>query len=683
MLRARMLSGLAVLAVSLGSLVASPAATQAGALPASGPMKVIGSAAVIDLSAFTPNGDTAFNDIACSSPGNCTAVGVGFVGSTRHVLVVREVDHAWGQPVVVGSSIAVPNLYGETDPQVECPVDQDTCSIAANAINYAQGGQVWPVSAQETSGSWDNFVPVPVDALTGTSTTFTSYTCVSVGNCAMAGWGYEGAWDTGWSDGWLAAEIDGTWSANRTYSHDFQAIGLDCSAAGRCVAVMNSFCPFVGGVGCNSAAWNDVVELQNGSWGDPAKLSFPSDGWPSFMRALDCSSPGNCTMVGQVVSQTTYEFTPAVAEQVNGTWGEVQILGDATSSASGFLDHVSCTSAGHCRALGRAYSYDAGASVALTTDSHGGSGFATPTLLPFAGLENNGWFEVNAFSCVGASDCMASGHFVDSSTQEGYTFTQAFHAGTWGNPAVQPHPGGADYSVAQYSPKALVSCTTVASCDMVVSVRSNSWQGYLYGFIPDPPIKVTTSNAWPTYNDPVTFTANLASPATGGLVNFRRAADGKVLAHCMAATDGSCSATVPHIMAGNFLVTAAIKRPGGGEYTASVEEAVSRAEVSVNTSASDTTREHWPTTNVRKARVVLQLSSAAKACLAGIPVTIKVWTADWSKVQEFTVKANAVGKLNVKTQHPLAIGDYFVTVSTPIWKTFCDSSWSRYDLSIT
>ena len=125
-----------------------------------------------------------------------------------------------------------------------------------------------------------------------------------------------------------------------------------------------------------------IVEMNNGSWGAPISINFPSSAGEreSLISYLQCPSTGNCSAAGIYYAPNCPSWNgglphcPFVVNEVAGTWGTAIPLTDVVGQWSTY--GFSCATAGNCVLVGN----DSGAS-----GSSVGSGFRA-----IAYFEHNG-----------------------------------------------------------------------------------------------------------------------------------------------------------------------------------------------------------------------------------------------------------------------------------------------------
>ncbi|HUN32907.1 MAG TPA: hypothetical protein VMU95_12920 [Trebonia sp.] len=377
------------------------------------------------------------NGVSCSAPGECTAAGF-YTDGAKHIqaFVVDERGGVWGAAQEVPGSAAL-NAGGNLVPNAISCASPGNCAIGGNYSDGSGHVQAWV--ADETAGVWGDAQELPGTATlnAGGNAAVTSISCAEPGYCA-AGGTYSAAGTGGpVTDVFVASEAHGTWldalEVAGTDATNASLTSVSCGSAGDCVAggstganaytvtetsgtwdsaqlvpgiaALPGFLPQVTSVSCNSSgcdavgttgAFNGVgfgVTETGGTWGGPwgnaealpLPAEVPSGDFGSLVpAALSCSSPGNCTAVGDYAIITSglagVDQEGVIASEVGGTWGTPQTVPSLValdSDGTGSIPSVSCPSLGDCAAVGL-YGNDFGMHAAVLSESDGTWGTAQP-----------------------------------------------------------------------------------------------------------------------------------------------------------------------------------------------------------------------------------------------------------------------------------------------------------------
>jgi hypothetical protein len=302
------------------------------------------------------NGVDSLTSISCSSPGNCSAVGlyqdtsVPWPNSPHRGLLLTETAGSWAP----GVEVALPaGAYGLWEfGSVSCGAAGDCSAVGTYLVSYA--GPTKPLLVTETGGSWGPGVdpPLPADAGSGV-TELSSVSCASAGNCTAVGV-YNGhsyaygcdKYDCSYAleaEGLLLTETAGTWHAD-TAALPSPAVAVEslnavsCSSPGNCSTLGRYLVD-------ESTVEEEALALTetNGHWAAGVKVGFAyGSDYPS---SISCVSPGNCGAVtgnGNVLVQT------------DGTWSTGSRPSRPVQDSWNGFASVSCTSDGGCTAVGLA-----------------------------------------------------------------------------------------------------------------------------------------------------------------------------------------------------------------------------------------------------------------------------------------------------------------------------------------
>ena len=379
--------------------------------------------------------DAGLSGVACTSPGNCVAVGsyADANGSgIDQLMAVNESDGSWG----VAQKLTLPNDASTTFPQ--------------SAALY-------------------------------------SVACTSLGNCVAVGQ-YQ---DTNGTADFLAlyvTETDGVWGTAQTVSlpagwnttangQDASLYGVTCTSAGNCVAVGT----YLGTNGISDREAMVVTET-NGAWAAATELALPTAGQePAFLYGVTCTSVGNCTAVGDYYD--AFGIPRAmVATETSGTWSalnEPVLPGNAStvpSTTHADLRAVSCTSPGNCVALGDYEDTSGYVHAMATVESQGSWAPATEVTLP-GNASSTGYATFSAVTCTSPGDCVASGYYEDTDATLDYEAMFVDETrGVWGSASevALPNPRAMIAAGGQFARVGAISCTSPGVCVSVVGYEDTN-----------------------------------------------------------------------------------------------------------------------------------------------------------------------------------------------------------------
>jgi hypothetical protein len=281
---------------------------------------------------FGASGMTGHARVSCTSAGSCSAAWGRYVVSER--------NGRWGTPVPVpglgalGTKPAIASL---------------SCT---SAVNCAVGGTFWarqgrgPVEvfvASERNGHWGTAIAMPgFTALDHGFGELAALRCISAGNC-VAGGSYIAPADFagGVYEPFVASERNGHWGnaievpgippATSTLCEPDssacvagQVFSVACSPGGTCA---------VGGSYDTTQISGDVAFValyRNGRWSNVTQipgLAALETSKQSAVNSVSCTPTGKCVAGGSYPSTDVGDEAGFVADEENGTWGQVQTVG--------------------------------------------------------------------------------------------------------------------------------------------------------------------------------------------------------------------------------------------------------------------------------------------------------------------------------------------------------------------
>ena len=454
-----------------------------------------------------------FNSVACPSSGNCVAVGqFQDVNGYDESFTATETSGVWGNavPTTFDPSVLSTDRPYSTFSSVAC---SSVGNCVAVGQFYDASDQYESFIATELNGVWGNGVPLT----TFPYSTLSSVACSSDGNCVAVGQflAFGNNWEPftatelngTWGDG-VPITFTGD-VLNTTYPSAYSYLNsVACPSDGNCVAVGEFY-----DVNRNYVSFT-ATEL-NGTWGNAVPTLFapnvqntnPSD----YFSSVACTSTGNCVAVGDFydVNENYQSFT---ATELNGVWGNGMPTMFApnvqNTNPSDSLYSVACPSAGNCVAVGYFHDVNGNYPSFTVTESDGVWGNGMPTTFA-SGVQNtspNDYF--NAVACASAGNCVGVGSFGDVAGHN-ETFTATETNGVWGNGVPTTFASG----VQNTNPSdyfSSVACATDGSCVAVGQFKdvNRNYQSFILG--------VTVILARP-FTPPTTGPTNAAPPASAGV----------------------------------------------------------------------------------------------------------------------------------------------------------------------
>ena len=402
------------------------------------------------------NGDDTIGAVSCAASGYC-AVGGSYASSTgTQQALVAATDGTWGASAEL---TGIPSLGGQ-NPSVAALACSSAGNCTAVGTYVDSSGLPQMFAVTETSGFWATAVRIGVfSRIVATQDVPMVLSCVSVGNCT-AGFSADDA--GGNTQAFVVSQAGGAWgtpqlvpgvSALNTLG-EAAVTGLSCKSAGNCTAGGFYFVSFF-----RSEAY--VVTETNGTWGTAIQVP----GTPSLnigagrVTSVSCTAAGNCSAVGNY--QAVLEVNqPFVINQRNGTWGTAQPVSiGAIGGTAAQMNAVSCGASGNCGAVGT-YFDSGNQSHGFTVSETGGTWRAAQQVAGLSAAVSGS--EAESVACLSSGNCAASGLFFDSAGQShAYVVNEA--GGTWGS--AQQVPGlDAMTGSANISQTHSIACSSAGNC---------------------------------------------------------------------------------------------------------------------------------------------------------------------------------------------------------------------------
>ncbi len=291
--------------------------------------------------------------VSCASAGNCTAVGTYDTSDGNfHGLLLTQTTGNWSTGIE-------PTLPTNAMPGFAL-LRSVSCASAGNCVavgEYADtSGAGQGLLLSETAGTWVTGVEAlpPANAAPIQAVAINSVSCASAGNCTAVG-NYTDSSGAA-THGLLLTETAGVWStgvqaalpANAGPSSSLSS--ASCASAGNCAAV-GSYQDTSGG--------NQGVMLTEtaGAWSTGVEAALPANSAPVesvFLRSVSCSSPGNCAAVGTYIDSSNSR-EGLLLTQAADTWTTgvgAPLPANALSPPVASVNSVSCALSGSCTAVG-------------------------------------------------------------------------------------------------------------------------------------------------------------------------------------------------------------------------------------------------------------------------------------------------------------------------------------------
>jgi hypothetical protein len=432
-----MIAAAATCVVSLGTMLGGPA-TAAAVVPV-WPAASAFTAVPADANTASGAEKVTLNSVACTSQGNCVAVGnYADTGSMTEdqALVTTETNGVWGQ----GSKLTLPSGADPTDTAGGPSADliSVTCTGLGDCVavgTYTDtGGSYQAMAATETGGVWGQAVELtlPSDEQTAAgrqSAALNTVACTSQGNCVAVG-RYIATTGTA-PVAMVATETGGVWGAGIAITLPSDAVtpsqgensallSVTCTAVGDCVTLGY----YVNGTSNTTGDAAAMVATETGgAWGAASRLTLPSDAtnYIASVGSVTCQSQGNCVGVGWYSDTSGRNDYAAMAiTETGGIWAQaskVTLPSDASTAGVEIsqLTSVSCTTPGNvCVAVGSYSGNAAGSDEAMDVTETGGVWSQASAITPPSDTFPTPEDGLTAVACTSPGSCVAVGDYADT-----------------------------------------------------------------------------------------------------------------------------------------------------------------------------------------------------------------------------------------------------------------------------
>jgi hypothetical protein len=301
--------------------------------------------------------------VDCPAAGTCSAVGTygdnDALASRSEGFVVAETSNAWGPAREITIDERTNFNPFVTMNQIACSTSGD-CTAVGSFIdaNDVTDGLV----LNEVDGAWRPAVALalPANASAFAGATISEVTCVRGSSCAVLGT-YNTT--TGAVEALVATNHAGAWSRARELTMPANAAanphvflygftGIACASAGACA---------VGGQYQDTSGdyQGFLVDEDHNAWTSGTELQLPSGGRQAGKNggvvAVACPSAGNCRASGAYLDSSG-DYQALVVNQADGLWqrGEKVILpdGGTTVGVDGGIYSLLCASVNSCVGTG-------------------------------------------------------------------------------------------------------------------------------------------------------------------------------------------------------------------------------------------------------------------------------------------------------------------------------------------
>jgi hypothetical protein len=251
-------------------------------------------------------GISSVRGVACTSPGNCVAVGSAYNGAFEQVpIVVTESGGTWGRAAYIGTPQDYNGNLGADLFSVAC-ASAGSC-VAVGSYAVTSGLVSWPMAAVESGGRWlrAQKIPLPADADLAKKVgegSLSSVSCAPGGTClAVGGYAVNAA---GTDHGLAVTEEDGHFGPIAERPQELDSVTCTprfCLSSSTSTSYAGHVLSYSGG------RWSQLEPIQ-----PPASLgkaTLPDEGLSDAQVA--CFADGRCAAL------STFDLSSRTGGQVN------------------------------------------------------------------------------------------------------------------------------------------------------------------------------------------------------------------------------------------------------------------------------------------------------------------------------------------------------------------------------
>lgn len=302
--------------------------------------------------------------VDCPVSGRCVLGGTFmllnpvFDAAYQGALVATQSAGVWSAPIEIPGLRALSDgVSEERVTGLSCPSDGN-CVVVGDYQSAVPGEGTRAFVAHLTNGVWGNAAPLP--GLTqATTSSATSLSCSSVGNCVATGYVRISHSETA---AFVATQTNGTWAPAETlvgttttypFAGDIVRTLVACPADGECA---------IGGyVRTASGDTRALVATSSGGvWSSASAvpgLSSLGNNTDSRVESISCPAAGECVAVGYFrAGAPGRSYQPYAVVQSGGVWGNASTVPGVDplveASESYAVARVSCGAVGKCTMAG-------------------------------------------------------------------------------------------------------------------------------------------------------------------------------------------------------------------------------------------------------------------------------------------------------------------------------------------
>jgi hypothetical protein len=262
------------------------------------------------------------------------------------------------------------------------------------------------------------------------------------------------------------------------FESDLGPAGLSCVPHGRCVAIFND------NLGLPNDQKQAYMATENGgTWSAPAPIPGleASTGSTASVAGVSCPAPGDCLVVGDYYASPnlTGQQYGLVLEEVNGAWGQPQVIPGLAALASSqvSITKVACPEAGYCTVAGQ-YGYGTGSSSGFVVDEVAGKWGTAQPVPGLATLNVGGTAWASSLTCPSPRNCTLDGTYTATvpagTTRHIRVFVDSEVNGTWQRASAPAIP---DAATSNAQPGTDLACASAGNCLVTVQYSATPASG--------------------------------------------------------------------------------------------------------------------------------------------------------------------------------------------------------------
>jgi hypothetical protein len=280
--------------------------------------------------------NVVLSSVSCASPGNCTAVGIyEAAGGRFEGLLLTESAGVWATGVkAVLPADADPDFPNVSLNAVSCSSPGNCTAVGIYNLVEGQGMSTTAkgLLLTETDGSWATGVePVLPPSASPDYVWLNAVSCASAGNCSALG-AYD---DSAGSEGLLLTEKSGAWEtgvkarlpAGANHQNYVLLSSVSCPSAGNCEAI-----------GVYGTGTTVLLNKTAGKWSRGEAITSGGFSVP----AVSCPSVGNCGAVSDsgALLEMAGDWSTGVAPTLPGDADGDAVLSSVSCAAMGYCSAV-------------------------------------------------------------------------------------------------------------------------------------------------------------------------------------------------------------------------------------------------------------------------------------------------------------------------------------------------------